>query len=267
MKKEDFIKLWEKVPTEEELENARIYWNMRAVEFNEQSRDNCVEIQEILEQRGFQTSGKRMLDIGCGPGKCAIRFSREFSQVVGVDISDQMVDYARENAQNENAENVAFFAAAWEHMELEERGWENHFDVVVASMTPGISNVEELEKMCRASRDLCMLSSFVHRRDLKLELEEHLGISKPGSVNKNKIYLVFNILWYMGYYPEVYYTDAKIHREYQLSDALRLYSRQLSLDESQADKAKHFLQERAIDGVLYQDYTAKIGWVCWNVKK
>lgn len=267
MEIQDFIGLWEKIPTEEELENSRIYWNMRAGEFNEQGRDNCKEIQNLLKMKGFDGEGKRMLDIGCGPGKCAIRFSREFSQVVGVDISDQMVNYARENGRKENADNVSFHTAAWEKTDLEALGWNGFFDVVVASMTPGVGNMAGLEKMCRASKDMCMISSFVHRRDLKVELEEHLEFTKAGGVVENKIYLVFNILWNMGYYPEVLYNDVRIQREHDVKEALKLYSRQLSLNESQKKEAAEFLEKRSVNGILRQDYTAKIGWICWKIKK
>ncbi|QSX07929.1 class I SAM-dependent methyltransferase [Alkalibacter rhizosphaerae] len=267
MKIDEFIDAWEKIPTDESLENTRIYWNMRASEFNEQNRDNCGEIQDLLDQQNYKVEGKSMLDIGCGPGKCAVRFSRDFKYVTGVDISDQMIAYAKENAEEESRKNVEFHAMAWEKADLEALNWEDRFDVVVGSMTPAISNVNALKKMCRASKDLCMLSSFVHRRDLKVELEEHLGLSKPGQEYRNKVYLVFNILWLMGYHPQVWYTDVGIRREYTLEKAHRLYSQQLELNQTQKKKAKTFLESRAVDDILHQEYTAKIGWLVWSVKK
>lgn len=265
MELQEFIRMWEKIPTEEALENARLYWNLRATEFNDQGRDNCVEIQDLLELRDYDTRGKRMLDIGCGTGKCAIRFSETFDEVVGVDLSDEMIHFARENANLAGRSNVHFHTAPWEYMDLEAMGWTGGFDVVVASMTPGISNVAELQKMCAASRDLCMLSSFVHRRDLKVEIEEHLGLKTAGDVAKNKIYLIFNILWHLGYHPEISYTHPRIFREYTLEEALTLYARQLNLDEQQQRKLANYLENRLEQGRIRQDYQGKIGWLCWQV--
>lgn len=263
----DFATRWDKIPTEEGLEEARLYWNMRAWEFNEQNRENCDDIQMILEKLGYNPKGKSLLDIGCGPGKCSIRLSEVFEYVAGIDLSDEMIRHAKENAARAERNNATFYSMAWEKADLTKEGWRDHFHVVIASMTPAISSVGALEKMCKAGKELCILSSFVHRRDLKVELEEHLGLRSPSDPFGNKVYLAFNILWMWGYHPEVTYTHPKIRRESTLEEAKALYKLQLSLSGEKEEKANSFLLGKARNGLILQEYEATIGWITWNPKK
>jgi SAM-dependent methyltransferase len=51
---------------------------------------------------------KRALDFGCGVGRLVIPFSKRFSEVVGVDISQSMIGEAIKNCQHAGARNVMF---------------------------------------------------------------------------------------------------------------------------------------------------------------
>jgi SAM-dependent methyltransferase len=260
-----FEALWNQIPLEEELLSTKEYWELRADEFNEKSGNNCNEIKKILKNKDIDTADMDLLDIGCGPGKCAIELSKDFGRVCGIDISEKMVDYATKNASAANAENIDFMVMPWEKADIYKLGWEERFHVVMALMTPGISSVQALDKMNKASKRACILSSFVHRKDLKMELEEHLGISDYKDPAKNKIYLAFNILWHMGYYPEIFYTDAKITGEYSLKEALNLYEKLLSLSEGQKNRAKEFLKGKMNENKrVVQSYNAKIAWLYWE---
>ena len=46
-------------------------------------------------------AGSRLLDLGCGPGLCAIRLARSGIAVVGVDVSARALDHARAAADRE----------------------------------------------------------------------------------------------------------------------------------------------------------------------
>lgn len=53
-------------------------------------------------------SPRRMLDFGCGVGRCTIPFARHCDSVVGVDISEAMIDEGRRMADALEARNVEF---------------------------------------------------------------------------------------------------------------------------------------------------------------
>src|SRR5262245_50125021 len=54
-------------------------------------------LDQQFAQRHFPTPG-RMLDLGCGTGRLLLPFARRGYQVVGVDLSDEMLRIAGEKA-------------------------------------------------------------------------------------------------------------------------------------------------------------------------
>src|SRR5688572_17703727 len=55
------------------------------------------EVGFLVEELGL-TSGMRVLDVGCGPGRHAHALARSDIEVVGVDISERFVELARRDA-------------------------------------------------------------------------------------------------------------------------------------------------------------------------
>ena len=57
------------------------------------------EVQTIVlpffQKQGFEPSGKRMLDIGCGAGRTTRFFSEIFAEAYGVDISEEMINQGK----------------------------------------------------------------------------------------------------------------------------------------------------------------------------
>jgi SAM-dependent methyltransferase len=51
---------------------------------------------------------RRVLDFGCGVGRCAIPFGRHSETVLGVDVSEAMIEEGRRNAEALSAANVTF---------------------------------------------------------------------------------------------------------------------------------------------------------------
>jgi SAM-dependent methyltransferase len=52
----------------------------------------------FLDRSGFTPGGKTALEIGCGIGRMTRAFAEEFGEVIGADISPEMVDRARAHA-------------------------------------------------------------------------------------------------------------------------------------------------------------------------
>ena len=55
-----------------------------------------------------------LLDVGCGTGQIALPLSKWFRRVVGVDLSAEMVGYARQNAIEQKIDNAEFHVLAGE---------------------------------------------------------------------------------------------------------------------------------------------------------
>jgi SAM-dependent methyltransferase len=81
------------------------------------------ELATVIELFQSITPRGRILDLGCGSGWTSLFLARAGFQVVGVDISERMIEIARERSQRENCP-VSFIAADMEEMCLDT----DHFD-------------------------------------------------------------------------------------------------------------------------------------------
>ncbi|MBN1165548.1 MAG: class I SAM-dependent methyltransferase [Methanospirillaceae archaeon] len=81
----------------------------------------------VCEQ--YVTPGDTVLDIGCGPGlltRAAARMSGENGCVIAVDVQQEMLDLAKQKAEEENlTSRIRFFLAEPETLGLCEEEWIN----------------------------------------------------------------------------------------------------------------------------------------------
>lgn len=63
-----------------------------------------------LVDRG-EISGNSALDLGCGTGKKSIYLAQHagFKKVIGIDVSEQAIEYAKTNAKDNNVEKICTF--------------------------------------------------------------------------------------------------------------------------------------------------------------
>ncbi len=276
MNSKDFEKLWQYDLTE--LEEAREFWDLRADEFNShgketEKRKGLAEIIHLLTGRDMLHSHSQVLDIGCGPGRYSIEFAKKSKQVVGIDISAKMIEYAQENAHREKVDNTVFEVVPWETLNVDQYSWNKKYDLVFASMCPGISSSESLLKMCQASKGACFLSNFVARKDkLREDLYREIYGNDPEYQWGKNIYYAINILWLSGYYPEITYRDAEFEQIWSIEKAVELYSihmkrmrRNGPLVDDVEQKITDYFEKIAIDGIVTEKIQSKIAWLYWKV--
>lgn len=82
-------------------ENPRAYINWPQVPNEQQAflasgrADYAAFVTPFLQKMNFDPRGKRMLEIGCGIGRLAHCFVRDFAHYTGVDVSPEMIAQAR----------------------------------------------------------------------------------------------------------------------------------------------------------------------------
>lgn len=104
------------------------YWNWRSESF---LTDRTVTISKqweiILKELVSGSPGRLALDIGTGRGHFAVYLARLGFFVTGIDLSENMISYARQNAACHNL-GIDFQTGDAEELEFED----NTFDVVVS---------------------------------------------------------------------------------------------------------------------------------------
>ncbi|HQU83937.1 MAG TPA: class I SAM-dependent methyltransferase [Pyrinomonadaceae bacterium] len=79
-------------------------------EFFQGGADHFVKIWETIESRFTKNfKPKKALDFGCGVGRLVVPLSERSESVIGIDISEKMLDEARLNCKTRNIENTEFF--------------------------------------------------------------------------------------------------------------------------------------------------------------
>ena len=108
-------------------DNDAFYNNFKSI------RSNKINFNDVIETPIITTmlpdlSGKRILDLGCGMGQHAMQYAKCGAEsVLGIDISDKMLAYAKDN---NCAENISYRKMAFEDIaHIDEK-----FDVVTSSL-------------------------------------------------------------------------------------------------------------------------------------
>ncbi|KPU63358.1 hypothetical protein EP1X_03185 [Thermococcus sp. EP1] len=93
---------------------AYLYVKGRYSRFSEK----MAEILPIILEM-FDVKPQKILDIACGEGTFAVEMAKRGFQVVGVDISEEMLKFAKEKAKNENV-NVEFICGDMRSLDFDE---------------------------------------------------------------------------------------------------------------------------------------------------
>lgn len=269
---EYWIEQWQK--KQQDAIACNLFWDKKAKSYSEykSKRDEKINpVLELLKEKGILKKSSKVLDIGCGPGTHAIAMARECQEVVALDISQEMLQYLDKNIKREGLNNIKYYKLNWEKVDLSEYKWEKKFDLVFANMTPGIYNYSTFKKMLDASKGYCYLSGFIQRED---QLWDALDKEIVGKVSFNremgdKIYYAFNILWNLGYYPEIIYKEREWEEEGTLKEMIDLFKGKFQvtydIQEKDIKKIEEFLFSHEKDGKIIEKTRAKTATLIWKV--
>jgi cyclopropane fatty-acyl-phospholipid synthase-like methyltransferase len=90
--------------------------------------------EKIFEQKlvDLGSPDKTALDVGCGSGSFTLRMAPHFSQVIGIDHSEERLKQARALQQSQDNKNVLFYARNAQHTDFAQ----DTFDVVYSRRGP-----------------------------------------------------------------------------------------------------------------------------------
>jgi SAM-dependent methyltransferase len=215
----------------------------------------------------------RVADIGCGPGYYVTEFARTASHVLGVDISDRMLDYAQEHARQAGVENVSWQTADFpQHTDVAALGWEKNFDLVFASVTPAFTGPEALELMHRMSRAYCFHNGWFSRTNtLTDELSRRITGKQPDPDEpRESVYALFNILWLMGCQPAINYYHEESEDVVAVTEERTEYYADRVLSESSPEARNAIrieLEKMSRTGELVERLQVVFAWIFWHIPK
>jgi len=254
-------------------------WNTRASSYaehseSEESRARRDRILAWLEQTGTFQRGCRVLDIGSGPGNFAIPLARRVAEVAAVEPSQGMADILKRRVEREGLKNVRILLKTWEDVDLAAEGWQGAFDLVLASMSPGVSTPAMLEKMIGACRSFCYLSGWSGDRwgkwgQAQRELWPLLFAEQLGDYPSDILY-PFGLLYSLGYRPELRFFQPRTHLEMREEEAVEglidQFSRYLEVGAEARRTISTYVHGASRNGIFVQEATTCQGFMLWQVK-
>jgi ubiquinone/menaquinone biosynthesis C-methylase UbiE len=109
--------------------DALAEWYDHALRGGELPLFNYVLYPCIIEMLG-DVSGKQVLDLACGPGFLTLQIARRGAEVIGVDVSEEMLRRAREEGRSA-PRAVTYYEMDATHLA---QSWDSSFDVVTCNM-------------------------------------------------------------------------------------------------------------------------------------
>ncbi len=213
-----------------------------------------------------------MLDIGAGPGNFALPMAARVRQVTALEPAEGMVRILRRRRQARGSSNLRVVRRAWGEVELERERWVGAFDLVFASMSPGVDGPEALEKMNRASRRFCYLSGWsgelwgpwgLARRELW-----PLLFGEPQGPYPHDVLYVFGLLYARGFRPELRFRWRQNSRDLEAEEAERelglLFERYTPLTEAVRRRIGRYVRERTLEGRFRQEAAQCQGLLLWE---
>ena len=231
---EEFEKIMQRDDKEEKQEDLEKIWDSKSEWFfkrTEKKQENFSDrlIFKMIKEKKLLNKNSKVLDIGCGTGRHLLEFSKLTPYLTGTDISSKMLDYAKEKLKN--VSEAKFIHGNW----MENFTKEKEFDLVFASMTPAIR--EEIEKMLGRK------------------------LNKLHSNHKEYTYGLWNIVWNLGYFPEIYLDKYVYEAEKTVVD----YMEQIICTDDEENKIIEFLKEKEKKGkIMSKEYIIK-AIILWDV--
>lgn len=261
----------------EEMQAER--WNKRSVDFargmnDDRRRKKTGEILQLLSDIGFEPEGARVLDIGCGPGTLSIPLAKAGAQVTSLDIASGMLDRLRETAAAEDLK-IQVEECSWWTADIDALGYREKFDLVIASMTPGVRDAETFDRMMACSNQYCYYSNFIRRKEQRLPsgLYPILGEEEPikNRGNVPAMLYPFMYLYTLGYHPKVNFTHSTFNRSQEwkvaADHAIERLERTRILSEDTREQIRQYFRESSEDGMYHTNSEAYTGMMAWSVRE
>lgn len=221
-----------------------------------------------LRSRGLLSGDQNVADIGCGPGLFVLEFARTARHAIGIDYSGRFVEHAKKLAAEREVANAEFLQRDFLTLDIEAEGLARAFDLVFTCLTPAATGAGSLEKLMGMSRGWCCNTTIVHAGDSLSEqvMRDVYGEELKSRWNGRSFFILNNLLWLRGYYPETFYYD-DVRDETVVPD--RNWAKKIAAycgkkEKDDIDRIREYLEGL---GEMPRHSTSRYGMILWNVNR
>jgi len=184
------------------------YWDKAAATYNQNKKEvqnrRLKKTMALLKAGRLLFEGMEVLEIGCGTGMVAIELAKHGARVTALDFSEGMLEKFKADITPDIEKNITILHEDWHKINIEERGWEKKFDLVIAFMSPGVASPDAFFKFMQCSKKGCAIRGWAAKRNHPI-LSDLWGkiMGTPLEDKPQSILYKLNLLFSMGFFPEI----------------------------------------------------------------
>lgn len=276
---QDWNKQWQEFraanagPSAKKMDQAE-FWNQRAESFAQNTikskdRARTEQVFKFLKYHGALNNGYSVLDIGSGPGSFTIPLAELGNQVLAMDPSPRMLELCRAMISPELTDKIELYEGLWEEIEPASLGWVKTFDLVFASMCPGVNELALIEKMMVCSRQWCYISAFAGPRCFEVYDEIFRALTGlPYPNHFNDIIYPFNLVYALGYRPSIQFLQSSFTQKERVDLFISELYKLLPNKPSPADETliQSIIARHTHDDEVHQLVSSSVGMMVWQVE-
>ena len=245
---------------------AGSFWDGRAKRFNESMMQNRERSHKQVAKIKLSPE-YTVLDVGAGTGRLAIPIAKQVASVTAVDPSGGMLACLQENMGREGVTNITSINKQWEDIELGEDCDIEPHDVVIASHSLSMLDMQEaLAKMNAAATKSVYLFTFAGRWMDGGLYEEICGEKQKRNSWSDYIHLC-NILHDMEIYADVEIWDSEFEQRYaNIDEAVTRIMEMYDLPSEKDGALRDYLSGTLVkdDGALCLKRKSKSAMIRWQ---
>lgn len=246
------------------LQSVETDWDQKADTFYQNQVKGSTyyndAVPQLLEEKGLLKPTSTVLDICSGSGRYAIPFAKRCKSVHALDLSSQMLGFLQTEMDKNNLKNIHTVKSSWPTTENI-----GDFDIAFAAMCPATRSVEALQAMSEIAEKYGVVCQFTASTDSAIEALKSHGIFdediKGPHNNRDILQAYFNILWELGYQPEISYLHDTFEVKTTLEEAVATYKKRYDhLEPQEIRSALSKIQENNVIRNMKYTTLAVISW-------
>jgi len=255
--------------------NVISFWNKMAgmlehISGQERMRQRIELTLKFLEEKKISLSGMKVLDIGAGIGDFSLAFASCGAQVTALEPAPALLKVLQKRMQDQRLDNILLIQKEWEKTDPVEDQLAKSFDLVFASLTPGVRDPSTLETMTASSRKWCLLCDIAGGGSRGRGREELWQIIFAEEMPPTYYSIVYplNYLCALGYEPNFQTWTETWGESLPLQEAVDnlhdFFSLYIEPTASLRHTIEHYVTKRAINGIYREQYPVRLGMVLWK---
>lgn len=251
------------------------YWNRfsrRMVNWTQEkhTQQRVKKVLEWLVRQGVEIREKEILDIGAGTGTFTIPFLEQGAHVTALEPARAVMEKLTREVEQTNYSKINYLETPWEDLDPEAAGLSGSYDLVFASLVPGIRDVKTLEQMITASRKWCFLCAFAGQKSSNARSvlwQEIMGEAMP--LPEHEVIVPLNYLYASGYTPAFEVWNEEWVEEQPcgqvIEDLFHYFHNFVTLTPAVEEKIAAYVRQHQAGGLFCEHFKVRLGMILWSV--